>query len=200
MNPLPKFYGLLWLRVALIGFVIFAALCLSLFRGLIAGLPFYQDELEAAMSQRLGTSVSLGTVSADLIYLDPQVTIRDLKLGLYERDQLHIQEVSVRLNTLKSLLLGGPVLRDLALIGLVGELRSVSGGGWRVSGFKAPKAPGSFDYVRLLEQAEQIKVESLNLQVLGGQPFNVTTRGNGQGLRLMAEDRQRVLSGGFRLI
>ena len=200
MNPLPKFYGLLWLRVALIGFVIFSALCLSLFRGLIAGLPFYQDELEAAMSQRLGTSVSLGTVSADLIYLDPQVTIRDLKLGLYERDQLHIQEVSVRLNTLKSLLLGGPVLRDLALIGLVGELRSVSGGGWRLSGFKAPEAPGSFDYVRLLEQAEQIKVESLNLQVLGGQPFNVTTRGNGQGLRLMAEDRQRVLSGGFRLI
>ncbi len=200
VNQLPKFRGLLWLRFAFIGFVILSALCLSLFRGLVAVLPLYQDELEAAMSQRLGTSVSLGGLSADLIYLDPRVTVRDLKLGLSERDQLHIQEVSVRLNTLKSVLLGGPVLRDLALIGLVGEVRSVPGGGWRLSGLKASDAAGSFDFVRLLEQAEQIKVESLNLQVQGGQPFSVTTRGNGQGLRLMAEDRQRVLSGGFRLV
>lgn len=200
MNPLRKSRGLLWLRVTLIGCVIFSALFLSLLRGLIAGLPLYQDELEATLSQRFGTSVSLGTLSADLVYLDPRLTVRNLELGLTEGDQLRIEEVSVRLNTLKSLLSGGPVLRDLALIGLVGELRSVSSGGWRLSGLKTLEAPGGFDFVRLLEQAEQIEIESLNLHVLGAQPFSITTRGNGQGLRLMAANQLRVLSGGLRLI
>ena len=92
----------LWMRVAVIGGVIAAAVTLTLLRILVGALEFYHQEIELRLSAELGTEVRFESLGADLIYFDPILRMQGLSLGPEATDQLMVDRFSIRLNGFKS--------------------------------------------------------------------------------------------------
>jgi len=190
----------LWMRVAVIGGVIAAAVTLTLLRILVGALEFYHQEIELRLSAELGTEVRFESLGADLIYFDPILRMQGLSLGPEATDQLMVDRFSIRLNGFKSVIAKAPILRELEVIGLQAEVAPDQLGRWRFSGLPVSARSPAVDYLKLLEQSGRLVVESSKILVQGPYPFAIEIASEDQGLRLATTESDRVLSGGFRIV
>ena len=190
----------LWMRVAVIGFVIAAAVVLTLLRILVGALAFYHQEIEGRLSNELGAPVRFESLAADWVYFDPVLRLQGLSLGPESSDHLRVDRFSIRLDGLKSIMGKAPVLRELEVIGLQAVIAPDELGNWRVSGLPARTRSPEVDYLKLFEQSGRLVIESSKISVEGPYPFAIEIESDGQGLRLVTTESHRVLSGSFRVV
>ena len=190
----------LWMRVAVIGFVIAAAVVLTLLRILVGALAFYHQEIEGRLSNELGAPVRFESLAADWVYFDPVLRLQGLSLGPESSDHLRVDRFSIRLDGLKSIMGKAPVLRELEVIGLQAVIAPDELGNWRVSGLPARTRSPEVDYLKLFEQSGRLVIESSKISVEGPYPFAIEIESDGQGLRLATTESHRVLSGSFRVV
>ncbi len=136
------------LRLGLAALVV-VALLISAAR---LALPFaegYRNVLENTLSQRLGSRVSLGTLTVRLAGWEPrlilgQVLLSDPRTGA---DVLSLKAMELDLDVLNSLRMASPQLRRLTLVGAHLRLERSREGRWHLVGAEALKR----DHPRALE-------------------------------------------------
>lgn len=190
----------LWMRVAVIGFVIAAAVILTLLRVLVGALGFYHQEIEARLSAELGTPIRFESLDADWVYIDPILRVQGLSLGSESPDSLIVDRFSIRLDVLKSVVGKAPVLRELEVIGLQALIGPDQVGNWRVAGLPVGVGTPAVNYLKLFEQSGRLVIESSTVLIRGPYPFAIEIESDDQGLRLSTTDVDRVLSGSFRVV
>ena len=190
----------LWMRVAVIGSVIAAALLLTLLRVLVGALEFYHEEIEERLSAELGAAIRFESLAADWVYFDPVLRMQGFSLGPESSDHLMIDRFSIRLDGLKSVIGKAPVLREAEVIGLQAVIAPDQLGNWRVSGLPVRARSPAVDYLKLFEQSGRLVIESSKISVKGPYPFAIEIESDDQGLRLATTASGRVLSGSFKVV
>jgi len=192
--------GFLWIRIGLISLVIGAAVMITMLRGVVSLLESYQVEVEQWVSQQVGVPIDYESLSADLIYLNPRLTVRGLRVGGPEQIDLESAHIGLQINLAQSILTRSLVLVELELEGLRASLVPKADGGWGVLGLPESGSAPAFNLRQFLERAEQISVQSSSILVEAKRPVSLMFEDEGQGLRLTSTDTQRVLSGEMQVV
>ncbi len=167
MNTVVKilrslFYSL-WYLFAIV--VVLAAVALSVARMFLPAAGQYQDQIEAQVGAALGQPVTIGTLDLQWRGLGPSVILYDVRFLDQERKrtQIHLPQIRLGIDLVRSLAKGQPMVSQLVLSGLDLSVERDQEGRFNVRGFtvsdSADQQNQSGAVIAWLEQQSSIAIE-----------------------------------------
>ncbi|GGX63151.1 YhdP family protein [Saccharospirillum salsuginis] len=157
-----KTLGTVLLKVAAF-WVLLVAAYLALGRQFFPYIERYTDQVEAILSQQLGTDVSIGELTGEWRQFNPILIAERVRIG----DTLAVRRVLVEPSLLQSLVNLSPVFKRFELTGFIARLEQQPDG-WRMTGLTGA-SPGdrlSIDRLSaLLRQQREVMFEEVRLQI-----------------------------------
>jgi len=157
-----KTLGTVLLKVAAF-WVLLVAAYLALGRQFFPYIERYTDQVEAILSQQLGTDVSIGELTGEWRQFNPILIAERVRIG----DTLAVRRVLVEPSLMQSLVNLSPVFKRFELTGFIARLEQQPDG-WRMTGLTGA-SPGdrlSIDRLStLLRQQREVRFEEVRLQI-----------------------------------
>jgi len=147
------------------------------------------EQIAEAIAGAANTDVRLGAIRGSWMYLDPRLSIEDLQIGDEQSTGVLIRNMSVRLNTVASIIERSIVIDEIEVDGFQLNLIQASDGTWQVEGLPVSDKP--VDLAFLLDSfahINYISARNLNITVQGVRERLVIRNRADERFTLVAED------------
>lgn len=168
----------------------------SMGRILVANIDTFESRIERRLSADLNVPVTVGSIEGAWDYLDPTITIRDLRIGAgSDGAAIEVGLASARLHSIASAREQAIVVSELQLDGIGAELTQDDAGRWRISGM--PEGDGGFNMDPIMTSLAWIKavdVRGVDVTVVGQRrTYNLTSQSD-KPMELVENEGRRILS------
>ena len=151
-------------------FLIVMAVAFSVLRAVLPHATGYVKEVEQALSEQTGLSVSIASMDADMYWLVPRLKLVDVVI--YDSDRqhelLHLDEAYFALAFVDSLLQWTPTVGDVSLVGADLYIERHANNRWRIQGVEfggASVDTGSDDANEVIEAIRNTDFSLLNSNI-----------------------------------
>ncbi|MDH5711061.1 MAG: DUF3971 domain-containing protein [Gammaproteobacteria bacterium] len=151
-------------------FLIVMAVAFSVLRAVLPHATGYVKEVEQALSEQTGLSVSITSMDADMYWLMPRLKLVDVVI--YDSDRqhelLHLDEAFFALAFVDSLLQWSPTVGDVSLVGANLYIERYANNRWRIQGVEfggSTVASGGDDAKEVIEAIRNTDFSLLNINI-----------------------------------